>query len=109
MPYEHRFVKNNKNGKLSAMWDPDSRCYAMQVAIQKQIGGEITWGQPYRFAYDNIGDILYYFESIGIGLPQHIIKALLRDRMENERQHREVARNTPVTPLRVTATGVSFD
>ncbi|MFH1983382.1 MAG: hypothetical protein ABIL58_16175 [Pseudomonadota bacterium] len=109
MDYNHRFVKNNKNGKITACWDTASRCFAIQVVIQKIPGEDASWGQPYRFAYENIGDVLYYFESIGIKLPQHIIQSLLRDRLEDERQHREIARNTPVTTLRVTAAGVAFD
>ncbi len=109
MNYEHHFVKNKKNAKVNACWDTDARCFTMQVAIQKKAGDETTWGPSYRFSYDNIGDALYYFESIGIGLPQSIIKSLLRDRIEGERHHREIARSTPVTPLRVTAAGVSFD
>ena len=109
MSYEHHFVKNNKNAKVNARWDAAARCFTMYVSIQKQAGDAVSWGPTYRFAYDNIGDALYYFESIGIALPQDIVKSLLRDRIEDERHHREIARSTPVTPLRVTASGVAFD
>ena len=109
MGYEHRFVKNNKTGKVDACWNPASRCYEMYVTIKKQAGDDALWGPSYRFTYDNIGDIHYYLDSIGIALPQDLIQALLKDRITDERQHREVARSTPITTLRVTASGITFD
>lgn len=106
--HTHPFLKNNKAGTVQVRWDPDTRCFILEISVSRKMDPPETAPSQYRFHCADLGDVLGYLIQLGIRVPRDLVHGLTRDMIAFLQQLRVIARATPVTPFVITDGGIKF-